>query len=153
LIRVTIAICSIITMCMLGCGTPAITHYSEYMDVSGAVFTDYSARGFMFSPYMYEGEYESIGMLSFQILPEATWRDYILNAGGGEGAQSQWEIESLSLGESLDSVYQYCVELGADAMVDLKIGMISGPPYTVIDGARVGIRHGLEISGFAIDRQ
>jgi len=148
-----VLVSSVILLLMLGCGTPAITHYEENMSVYGAVFTDYSARGFMFSPYVYEGAFESIGMLTFEILPEMTWRDYVLNAGGGAGVQSHWDIEPISLEQSLERVYEYCVSLGADAMVDIKITSISGFPYIMKDGTSTGLRHGLEISGFLIDRE
>ena len=138
----------IVIISSFGCGSsgPTIRHYSARFDVYGALFSEYSDRGFLFTPYTYEGEYEAIGMLTFEMLPEANWvgdDDYVLNSGAWEeSVRPHWRVDSLiTIEVALDSVYNHCVEIGADAMVDVRVERLS-----------TSVREGLEVSGFLIRR-
>ena len=119
--------------------------------VSGFIFTKYTAKGFLFTPEKYAGKYNSVGIISIEIFPQIHENEFSsLNNQYGttqQGSTPKFSYKRVDPGEALDSMYNYCKRLGADAVINLEINQT----YDVRTGIS-GQIPGLKISGFAIKR-
>jgi len=101
------------------------THIPKEFFVSGFDFTKYTDKGFLITPYEYNGVYKSIGIIQINIAPEA---NLIENGSGYTTKDGQkimrleWEIEKVSVMEAIDSMYTVAIKMGADAIVSLEVG-------------------------------
>ena len=125
---------------------------NKTVSVYGYDFTKYSAKGFLFTPEPYNGEYKSIGLIEVTIYPPVsrmkipepksfdTWHNQNYKQG-------EWYIGSISANEVLDSLYNYTKNMGADAVVNLQI--------TDAEPKTNGVVYitGVKASGFAIKRK
>ena len=117
--------------------------------------TKYSDEGFLFSPYLYNGDYESIGMINYKFILSASYKKVEIIDSTAYGSFSYfidlWVKDDYKLYNFLDSLYTWSSSKGANAVIDLKFKTISeyfGYGYnnpTNIDG--------IEITGFAIKRK
>ena len=60
----------IIILLVTGCKTGY--NVSKTAIVNGYDFTKYSAKGFLFTPESYNGEYEAVGIIEISLYPEVT---------------------------------------------------------------------------------
>ena len=112
--------------------------------VTGYDFRKYTNEGFLFTPESYSGDYESIGILSVEILPE------LRRSKGGSVGQFYtpdmlWRYTPVYASEVLDSLYKTAKSMGADAVINLVI-MRTQLTYKNVSAP------GVEATGFAIKR-
>ena len=126
----------------------------------GIDFRPYTEKGFFMTPEKFVGEYEPIGLLTYQLLPSAQYS----NKGGQKIPTSKsgqtgtvyyvskysWHVDEVKLKDALDGIYDYCISMGADALVNLQL-QPSKKEYSGIKNPVV--IDGYEISGFAIKRK
>lgn len=117
----------------------------------GYDFTSYTEKGFLFTPEQYLGDYDAIGLLKLEIIPEVRQIFYGTRATeqGWEtiiGNTRQWQVKEISSKQLLDSLYNKAVSMGADAVVRFSLNSTSHYNGDVTF-------NGLEVSGFAIKRK
>jgi len=113
--------------------------------VTGYDFTKYTEKGFLFTPEGYLEDYESVGMLSVEILPELKRSGYA-SPGQFYAPGNLWRYTPVSGSEVLDSLYIKAKRMGADAIINLVIRR------TILQANNVSAP-GIEASGFAIKRK
>jgi len=128
---------------LIGCGT-TIKHYDKEINVYGYDFSKYSKQGFLFTPEKYLGEYESVGILSVEIVPEANYG--YPDEGKKKGEFPRWFYSPISATELLDSLYFIATGMGADAVVNLIIEDFKTEKSSIYIPS-------LRASGFAIKRK
>jgi len=91
---------------------------------SGYDFTNYTKKGFLFTPEQYLMEYESIGLITIDIIPEV--REVYSNSYdyGNEwikvsGKEKTWRVKVVYPQEVLEELYNKAISMGADAVVRL----------------------------------
>ena len=92
---------------------------------SGYDFSKYYQRGFLFTPEQYLGDYESIGLLTVEILPEVKRVDddrpksgYIITSS--KATMKPWAYSVAGADEVLEEFYKKAKAMGADAVVRLN---------------------------------
>ena len=127
------------------------TEVKKMVLVSGYDFTDYTERDFLFTPEQYLGDYDAVGLLNLEIIPElrklpfgtrATEQGWVTIIG----ATRYWQVKEIAPEEVLDSLYKRAIRLGADAVVRFSLNSTSHYNGDVTF-------FGLEASGFAIKRK
>ncbi len=118
---------------------------------SGYDFTEYTEKGFLFTPEQYLESYESIGLLNVEILPDVVKIDYGEEYDDDNwirlrGKVSIWKMKKINPQEVLDAFYETAIEMGADAVIRLRFENI------VHNNGAVSF-YGLQASGFAIKRK
>ena len=125
----------------------------------GIDFTQFTQKGFLITPEKYSGAYESIGMINFTAKPGAKYikTSSRLNPDWTPGSTQprvievfEWQVDSIAFKQVLSKVYDICVKMGADALVNFQ-NEITLDPYTGIKNP-VTIT-GYRITGFAIKRK
>lgn len=120
------------------------SHYDRETEFYGFDFTEYADQGFLITPYQYDGEYESVGILRVVIWPEMT-RIAEKTMGDRVTEYSDWRAEEIQMDTAVDSLYDRAREMGADAIIDFQAERIT-------EDINEGVRVGVEARGFAIDR-
>jgi hypothetical protein len=107
--------------------------------ITGIDFSAYTKQGFFFTPEMYDGPYESIGLVTVSLFPAAR---QVIEAGGIR----RWRIDKPSVDEGVAKMYEQAKNMGADALVNFAVRVSDDrlDEWTV--------RPVLEVSGFAIRR-
>ncbi len=124
----------------------------EKFIISGYDFSDYSKKGFLFTPNLYQGDYKAIGLIQLSFAPHAKLTEvrgkdkYIRRAY----AKKDWKVDEFNSKKAIESIYKSCVEIGADALTQMKIETFfehhaQGTLYPITIP-------GIKISGFAIKR-
>jgi hypothetical protein len=130
------------------CSGPEV--YKKSMEVAGYDFTEYTEQGFLITPESYQGEYQSIGVLSVTVWPRIEQRpveDDTLAQPGPESPAREWFVaEGVDPQEVVDSLHVEARSMGADAIMNFR----TEPVEQDLDNgpARAGVR----ARGFAIDR-
>ena len=125
---------------------------SEGYDVSKTVFiygydfTPYTAKGFLFTPESYNGDYDAVGLIELAIYPAVKFNEKEKKYTSWY-PEKRWSVGDVSANEVLDSLYKFTRRMGADAVVRLKID--EAEPKTNGDI----IVNGIKASGFAIKRK
>jgi hypothetical protein len=142
----------LITVLILGCAS-GIEFVPKNLTVGNFDLSSYSKKGFLFTPYKYLGDYESIGLMAIIATPEAKLAKINTEEKDEDGTpvyKKEWEIGSVPVAEAMDSLYAAATRLGANAIVDLNLKEIDHSynertfhPVTV---------YGYKIDGFAIKR-
>lgn len=141
-----IALLLILFGMLVSCST---TEFLKGRDVSLSIdLTPYTDKGFFISPYEYSGDFKLIGIINYELMPDAR---KILIDDTGDGIKTvSWRQESIKTYQILDSVYNVCTRMGADALISFKINSITD--RHVIDAQVVQV-YGLAVTGFAIKRK
>ena len=121
------------------CAKPRLLPGAEL--VTGIDFSDYSRRGFLFTPGMYtEGPYESLGLVTVTVTPQAR------QVPDSTTGYFRWQIERITADDIVRKTYDQAIAMGADALVNFearvreeRLDEYSSRPI-------------LEVSGFAIRR-
>ena len=140
-------------------GSKELGSINEVKNFYAIDFTKYSANGFLITPEKYQGEYNSIGIIRYEVYPSAVYKTVSTMenpAWTPTGIEprvlqiKEWDIKKNTLQDVLDGMYEECKKMGADALVnfDVKNEMV---PYTGISNP-VQI-NGNIITGFAIKRK
>ena len=107
--------------------------------LTGYDFTKYTALGFLITPEKYNGEYESIGILTLTITPSARYVSLPYELQPGERMSGNVVIETFNVADAIEKLYQEALEMGADAITRFELD-----PYPFIY-AGVEI-HGIQVS-------
>jgi hypothetical protein len=137
-----------ITLALLlsSCAASDLTHIAANEFWTGIDFRPYAEKGFLFTLYKYNGLYTTIGMFNFVTMPEA---NKITSANSsGEITDSWWVQNRINSDAALQTVYEKCIEMGADAFVDFTI-QENSQLYPTAPAVNVT---GFKISGVAIRR-
>lgn len=140
----------VVAIVLFNCSEPP-SLIPEKLIASGYDFSEYSEKGFLFTPNEYSGDYESIGLIQLTYSPEArlsTVSEHI--PGVGKKERTQWITDPINADKVIEDVYNLCIEMGADALTQMKI-----EPYS--ENHAQGTMNpltlsGIKISGFAIRR-
>lgn len=128
-------------------------------------FRKYTQRGFLFTPDKYLGEYSTVGMISYVSKAGATQKFeqmpnpyYNKKYGNAEFVMgTSWTIDPIYTDVGIDSIYNYCSKLGADALVELIITYnekeFIGFPSTTFYGEKSIMLPEITIFGVAIKRK
>jgi hypothetical protein len=130
------------------CSGPEV--YKKSMEVAGYDFTEYTDQGFLITPESYQGEYQSIGVLSVTVWPRVERRpvedDTLAQPGVDSPAQEWFVTEDVDPQEVVDSLYVEARSMGADAIMNFR----TEPVREDLDNGPT--RAGVRARGFAIDR-
>ena len=118
---------------------------------SGYDFTSYTKKGFLFTPEQYLLDYESIGIITIDIIPEVREVTSHSFDQGDEwikisGKEKNWKVKVISPQEVLDELYNKASSMGADAVVRLSMETFQNYNGDVNF-------YSLKASGFAIKRK
>jgi uncharacterized protein YbjQ (UPF0145 family) len=141
-----------IALAIAGCA-PRMQHIPAVNAVVALDFTGYQQRGFLISPYEYSGDYESVGMISILVMPEAKLirtPTGETDEWGHELTKGEWVVAAVEVDTVIAELYEKAAGMGADAVVDFTVRKVT-EEYPV-DPARLLTVSGLEVTGFAIKR-
>ncbi|MBW1855901.1 MAG: hypothetical protein JRJ00_14690 [Deltaproteobacteria bacterium] len=124
-----------------------LEHIDGYQSLSGIDFRPYAEKGFLITPHEYYGEYLSIYMVNYTIMPEAN--DEKTGVSGGADTH-EWVTGYVDVKTALDSIYNICISMGADALMEFNIGVTSDVYSGIQNPTTV---FGMEITGIAIKRE
>jgi hypothetical protein len=113
----------------------------------GIDFRPYADKGFHFTPYVYQFKHTIIAEVDYVITPEAR----LIESKGMDGTPvKSWEQGNIDIETAIDSLYNRCVDMGADAFMNFKIEEYTvshtdiKPPASIL---------GKRITGTAIKRE
>lgn len=136
----------ILILILCGCTMPP-TKVPEEFQFKTIPFTKYTEKGFLFTPNNYEKDYESIGIIDATLYPEANLRS--IKTGSPIGYIS-WKKKDINFEKALDSLYESCVEMGADALIQMKFDIVSKTKFKTTSKPLKIV--GINIKGYAIKR-
>lgn len=144
LIPIAFALIFIISSC------GPLKHIPGYEIFMGVDFRPYSEKGFLITPHEYHGEFTSIYMIDYILMPEASYQpaQYEDNQKVEEGGW-RFSYKDADIEHAVESIYNKCVEMGADAIMDFNI-QTHEDEYDFIPNP-VTVK-GLLITGVAIKR-
>lgn len=125
-------------------------------------FSKYTEKGFFITPEKFLEEYESIGLITYEYLPEGEYKQSGSKPNPyyrpGENKVTStvpvmmWVFKPVRIEQVMDSVYNICKKMGADALVNFKIEP-KVEAYSSLVYKNPPIVGGYSISGFAIKRK
>ena len=136
---------SILFLLIVGC---EIKELERTVEVYGFDFSEYSKKGFLFTPETYNGPYESIGILKMIIYPEVRKKElkYENDPNFESKKYTDWAVGKINPAEAINEMYKSASKMGADAVTKFEIKTV-----TKINGQL--IIEGIEVNGFAIKRK
>lgn len=145
-----IAIAAILTIA--GCKSTREITIPAYQEVIGIDFRPYAEKGFLITPLSYGGRYTSIALLDFKVMPKA---NLVVSEKADKSDQSsaptvlEWHADTIGIHAALQSIYEHCIEIGADGIIDFSIDEVSDsyPAYPAV------VVRGKRITGLAIKRE
>lgn len=138
---------------IIGCA-PTITEIPGQSVLYNVDLAKYSKKGFLFTPYNYDYKYQSIGLVSLVAYSEGKVvkpRSEISSSGKVIIITRHWEFVPLKLEGLIDQLYLSAKEMGADAVIEFKIKAIT--KQKAVGNNEIIDIPGIELSGFAIDRE
>lgn len=108
---------------ILGCKPiERVAYIPVYEEIIGLDFRPFAEKDFLFTPYSYSGKYTTIALIDFKIIPSATL-DTILPSINttGHATTYKWISDTIQTDIALERIYQHCIGMGADALVDFVI--------------------------------
>jgi hypothetical protein len=124
-------------------------------------FTFFAQKGFLMTPEKYSGIYELIGIVSYEAFPGAEFKLAERKVVKAYGMSDKpvttkvydWVIDSIPLQSALTKIYDECIKMGADALVNFEYDFLSNS-YGVVHGFDNPVTiYGIRMSGFAIKRK
>lgn len=158
---IRLVVMMVVFVILLSC-TRTLNRTYEIYNFTKLDFTKYTEKGFLFSPYQYNGDYEAIGIINYKFVPSAEFVEskeefeLMYEKGNRIGDKKDsykmfWLENSYNLYDLLDSIYYWSTSKGANAIVDLKLNVTSEYfGYGYINPITI---KGVEITGFAIKRK
>lgn len=135
------------------CKTIELSQIPKQEIFSGIDFREYTKKNFLFTPEKFIGDYESIGIVSFLIMPEANKDSkFEPNTKNGKAGYytSEWTVKDIDIQNAIEGIYKHCVEMGADALVNFKSDIQIVDYSYLIPPLKL---QGYQITGFAIKRK
>ena len=126
----------LVLILLFGCAPYIISPESSYFAID---FTKYSKEGFLFTTEKYLGDYESIGLVEYVLVP------------GARKSDLGYQVDDIRLSQAIDSLYYLAKDMGADAIVNFDAKSIQRE-YSFFSEGRI-ILNGYELGGFAIKRK
>lgn len=124
-----------------------ITQIPETTEMIAFDFSEFSAKGFMFTPNIYEGEFESVGLLEILFFPEANLK-VSETSSSSLNKMLRWKDNPVSPQDLLDVAYGKASKMGADALTQFYVSReVRKDKKAKIE------RNGYKITGFAIKRK
>lgn len=123
----------------LASGCKTLSYIPPATTVTGIDFTPYTSQGFMFTPEMYRGDYESVGVINVSMHAEGR-----LVTNPRTRAQ-EWEFAALRVDDVVREAHKRAVDMGANAVVNFSVRAAPRLVGTIT-------QPGLEVTGFAIKR-
>ncbi len=142
--RFFLVVSLLITFLITSCATQ-LKHIPGYEITVAIDFTKYTDADFLITPHEYSGIYESIGLITTIVMPEANLET---NEAGFVSESNVWKISDLNISEVINNIYGKAVQMGADAIVDFKIIENTDTYNSILPVAVTGYL----ISGYAIKR-
>lgn len=136
----------IITILVFIAGCSTIEQTEKHMIIYGYDFTPYSAKGFLFTPKSYDGEYSSIGLIEVDLYPEVIITESKSKDDTWQRPEDHIKVDQITASEILDSLYSVAIRMGADALTNLEITSLTYYPRNEQE------KKSLRASGFAIKR-
>lgn len=118
--------------------------------VAGIDFRAFTDEGFLFTPYRYDGPFESVGLLQITVWAEADLEPVQKSdkANRSGTMRPEWKFRSLDIQDVLTTAYTRAREMDADAIVDLEIATKRRPIENSIQ-----TQPGIELTGYAVRRR
>ena len=115
----------VLVMLMGSCKVTEITQIPKKEFFSVLDFRKYAEKGFLITTEKYNGEYESIGIISYVMMPEAVRQRYITNSKSEKPIRPtpiiiNWKIEDVYIQDAIEGIYNQCLKMGADALVNFN---------------------------------
>lgn len=114
------------------------------------IFVDYarySEKGFLFTPYIINGDFDPVGPVEYYFSPGAEYKN--MSSGNYPISEKQWVVDSFDIYTAIDDVYNECLKMKADALIETKIttgtNTLPNMPLAVIPT--------IKITGFAVKRK
>ncbi len=133
---------------LLGCAGEYFQYVPKTLTIADFDLRQYTAKGFLFTPYPYSGEYEPVGMVSAVISPEANLEPI----GNNRTHNMEWKINAVDAHEALDSLYHIAASHGANAIASFTLTEFSDSYNNTTTSSYPVIVRGYRVSGFAIKR-
>jgi hypothetical protein len=138
---------------LFNCATQRLVHVPERLTTLILDLSRYSAEGFFITPYEYQADYESIGLINTIIMPEATREKIDTGRKDEEGNtvyKKVWVLGNVSAQEAIADMVEGAKTLGADAIMEFSIKEKAEQYFDPVSPLTV---QGFELSGFAIKRK
>ena len=124
----------------------------------GIDFSPFTAKNFLITPEKYLDSYESIGLINYESFPGATYefvksiptQETKINGEKVYNDIYEWKTDRINIDSMINEVYNICVEMGADAIVNFEIKTITEPYLYIKNPITIT---GYKINGFAIKRK
>jgi hypothetical protein len=144
--------CLLILLFMASACAPSLKHIPKETEIIGFEFSEYSNKGFLITPGEYGENYETIGLLTFSIYPEANKFEVARRKTqpGKPATDKKWKIETINPLEAIELAYQEAIKRGADAITHFKIHFDS---KEYVDGITIVKITGVQVSGLLIKRK
>lgn len=147
---------ALLSVLLFSCMEPkTIQREDNYSSID---FTKYTEKGFLITTLNTTSDYESIGLISYKVFP-AWYFTRIKNIidvkkNGSAPIITQFRIisESITTSEIMDTLYNKCIEMGANGIIDFKIETIS-KTHTFFTFPKSVTLEGYLIRGLAIKRK
>ncbi len=137
----------LLTIFIYGCS--AFQDTGRVLIISGFDFTQYADKGFLFTPENYTDKYESMGLITIQMVPAVKSPEVNMNVPRGYRLYTYMDteawIQDLDPNELVFELYKKAVAMGGNAVIRLQIKNVDFP------NGRILIP-GYEVSGFVIKR-
>ncbi len=147
----------VILFMIVGCERK-ITRIEKETSISGADFREYTKKGFLFTPYSYNGKYEPVGLVIFSIKSGAEYKSAISGKKSKENnpyitdystEYKIWFYDYVEMSQVVEFAYKKAIEMGANALCDFKINFEYESVSTGVETISLPV---LKVSGFAIKR-
>ena len=137
----------IVAIIFTACKTTLNTNIPAIENFYIVDFTEFTEKGFLFTPEKYLGEYESIGLFNYYFTTEANLK--VVGEDEYGYKTYKWIEGEYSLQESLNIVYYELLELNANGVMNLQIEAIESSNPRIKEAY---LPSGYIIKGFAIKR-
>jgi hypothetical protein len=137
---------------LVGCSTPKyLTTFDEPPVKYSIDFSEYAKKDFLFSPESFNGNYDGIGILRFEIYNKYQYVEKEDIIDFGTAPDYAWVLkEKVYVNDLLDEIYHKCLEMGANAFVNFEFKQIEKNISWIPNPF---LAEGVMVSGYAIKRK
>ena len=161
---------AILSFIATGCAVLHTTYYPTDKSINNVDLRKYSDKGFLFTTDIYPKDYDAVGIVSYssreganqvsKAISNPFYNPDFYGKGNGNAptvTALQWDKYPIYTSDGIDSLYKYCVGIGADAIERLTINysfvQVEGKPSTNAYDESTTLLLKIDISGFAIKRK
>ncbi len=144
-------------MIFTSCGSLKVSEWDSGYFTTGYDFTEYSISGFLFTPFEYNGRYESIGLINVTLIPNVQRVEHERQSLFSEKPRFEgqrivtdpqgykYSVERPYTPHLIKQAFDEATAMGADAIITVSIN------YTTLQNGPIDIPT-VRLSGFAIKR-